>query len=482
MENKIYIYLLFLIGLLLLGGCQEKELKNSFPTTILEDQIQTFELKLQEDTLLQTKSKALLIVPQDAFLLNGKVLENQLVKLQFVELYKPADFIKTHLQSLTDKGELLESAGMFHIQATTADNQSLEINPTSAPLFKYGSNDIIPNLQLYKGVLDNGQVVWTKPAPLEKWLVPIPMKQLNFYANSNKSRPINWEQTNRKKPKALLIQLWDSSLLYCGLKNEFVDTLYSSVLENTLIATKEFEMRMRFIHQSCSEEVLFIYLRGLDKNLYELDSLAYEYLKAQNHPQANNFHCFYQQKLTKVANAKQVPSSYIKCLQKNIERSIDLDNLKSVLTHSIRLSVIGWHNVDALFYNSKRTPVKERFQLIAEDFTVRSAAVYCILKTKNSVIKLDFDQTNNQYYVPEVFNYTDEKEAVIYAIAIEDKQAYSAIQEVKFGKKPTYQLELKPTNAEETEAVLSNYGLPREENSFRATESSCCHYKSDHSN
>lgn len=476
MESKTYIHSLFLLGLLLLGGCQEKEPKNSFPTTIIQDQIQAFDLNLQGDTLLQTKSKALLVVPQCAFLLNGKVIENELVKLQFVELYKPTDFTKTHLQSVTDKGELLESAGMFHIQATTADNQPLEINPTCAPLLRYGSNDIIPNLQLYKGVLDNGQVAWAEPTPLEKWLVPIPMKRLNFYANSNKSRPINWKERNQQRPKALFIQE-PGNLLYCGLKNEFIDTLYSGLLENTLIATKEFEMRMRFIHQSCSKEVLLIYLTGLDKNLYELDSLAYEYLQAQGHPQANNFHCFYQQKLTKVANAKQVPNSYIKCLQK----SVDLD-LKSVLTHSLKLSTAGWHNVDALFFNSKVNPVEETFQLMAKDFTVSRAVVYCILKTKNSVIKLDFDRANDQYYIPDKFKYTDEKEAVFYTIVVEGEQTYSAIEEVQFGKKTNYQLELKPTNSKAIEAVLSNYGLPREENSFRATESSCCYHEWDYRN
>jgi hypothetical protein len=224
MENNNYIHSLLLGGLLLIIGCQEKELKHSFPTTILEEQIQSFELNLQEDTILQTKSKALLIVPQCAFLLDGKVVENELVKLEFVELYKPTDFTKTHLPTLTDKGELLESAGMFHIQATTLDNQALEINPTCAPLFRYGSNDIIPNLELYKGVLDNGQVVWTEPTSLEKWLVPVPMKQLNFYANSNKSRPINWEKTKQQKPKAQFIQN-PGNLLYCGLKNELIDTL-----------------------------------------------------------------------------------------------------------------------------------------------------------------------------------------------------------------------------------------------------------------
>lgn len=476
MENKKYIYILISLGLLLLGGCQEKETKNPFPTTILKEQIQVFELNLQGDTTLQTKSKALLIVPKCAFLLNGKVVDDQLVKLQFVELYKPVDFTKTHLQSITDEGELLESAGMFHLEATTADNQALEINPSCAPLLRYGSNDIIPNLQLYKGILDNGQVVWTEPTALEKWLIPIPMKRLNFYANSNKSRPINWEDPNNKKSKALFIQE-PGDLLYCGLKNEFIDTLYSGLLENTLIATKEFEMRMRFIHQSCSKEVLLIYLTGLDKNLYELDSLAYEYLQAQDHPQANNFHCFYQQKLTKVANAKQVPSSYIKCLQK----SVDLD-LKSVLTHSLKLTTVGWHNVDALFFYSNLDPVEETFQLIAENFTVSSAVVYCILKTKNSVIKLDFDRTNDQYYIPNKLKYTDEKEAVFYAVVVEGKQAYSAIQKVKFGKKTTYQLKLNPTNSEEIEATLSNYGLPRSENSFRRTESSCCYYEFDHLN
>lgn len=480
MENKTYIYTLLLGGLLLLGSCQEKEVKNPFPTTILEEQIQSFELNLQGDTILQTKSKALLIVPQDAFLLNGKVVESELVKLEFVELYKPTDFTKTHLLTLTDKGELLESAGMFHIQATTADHQALEINPASAPLFRYGANDIIPNLQLYKGVLDDGQVVWTEPISMEKWLVAIPMKQLNFYANSNKSRPINWEETKQQKPKAQFIQLWGKKL-YCGLKNELIDTLYSGLLENTLIATKEFEMRMRFIHQSCSEEVLLIYLNGLDKNLYELDSLAYEYLKTQNHPQTNNFHCFYQQKLTKVANANKVPSTYIKCIQRSVERNLDLDNIRNVLVHSLKFSFVGWHNVDALFRNSSRTPAKETFQLTAEGLTIGSATVYCILKTRNTVIQLDFDPSNNQYYIPPI-RYTDEKQALIYAITIEGEQAYSAVQEVKFGEKPTYQLELKPTNAKEVEAVLSNYGLPRDENSFRATESSCCYYDLNYSN
>ena len=469
MENKIYIYSLFITGILLLGACQVKELKNSFPTTIPEDQIQSFELNLQGDTILQTKCKALLIIPQDAFLLNGKVVKNEQVKLQFTELYTPADFIKAHLQSITDKGELLESAGMFHIQATTADNQPLEINSASAPLLRYGSNDIIPNLQLYQGVLENEQIVWTEPTSLEKWLVPVPMKQLNFYANFNKSRTINWKQTDHKRPQSQFIQLWDTKL-YCGLDNGFIDTLYSSVLENTLIATKEFEMRMRFIHQSCSQEVLLIYLAGLDKNLYELDSLAYEYLQAENHPQANNFHCFYQQKLTKVANANEVPNAYLKYLQKNV----DLD-LKNVLIYSLKLSNSGWFNVDALCSVSSLNPVEETFQIKAKDFMISHAVVYSIFKTQNSVIKLDYDLSENQYHFPEELKYTNEKEAVIYAIVEEGEQIYSAIKEIEFGQQSTYQLNIEPTNPQKIDAILSKYGLPRAENSFRRTDSACCY-------
>lgn len=59
---------------------------------------------------------------------------------------------------------------------------------------------------------------------------------------------------------------------------------------------------MRYIHRACKQQVLEIYIKNIDKNLWEADKLVYELLKAQGNSEAEQFRVFYEEKLGNVEN------------------------------------------------------------------------------------------------------------------------------------------------------------------------------------
>ncbi|MCT4581944.1 MAG: cytochrome c [Flavobacteriales bacterium] len=53
-----------------------------------------------------------------------------------------------------------------------------------------------------------------------------------------------------------------------------IKTIWSTQFNNTILATKEFEERIPYIHNSCSNEVLEMYINNLDKPLSVIDSMV----------------------------------------------------------------------------------------------------------------------------------------------------------------------------------------------------------------
>jgi hypothetical protein len=471
-RQRINLFLLFGVGVLFLWACEGNKFQDRFETNIPNHKMQYFEIDLESDTIFITKNNALLIIPQCAFVLGGKVISNQKIIVEFSELYKPIDFVEAHLSTITDRGELLESAGMFYLQAKTLNNEQLEINPKCSPLLRFGSKDMKPNLQHYKGVMENGEVVWTTPQELEKWLTAVPLEKLSLYANPDKKYKISFsKEGDFLERKKILIQTEPFSN-YCGLKNELIDILYTSEYENTFIATWEFELRMRCIHQTCSKDVLQIYLSNLDKNLYRADSLVYQLLLKENSEHAQNFKCFYEQKLTRVPNGNN-GTGYANL--RNIEESIDLKiknaMLKNLIYHTLKFSNMGFHNVDALSRYPDLIEAKDEFELVMNSNHLTQAAVYCISKNYNSVSVLHFDDTSNRYRFDNTFC---EKNVAIYAVVSDGDKNYSCVKEVELGKIKSHKLVLATTTLEEIGATLSSYGLYREDNLFTFPTANCC--------
>jgi len=59
-----------------------------------------------------------------------------------------------------------------------------------------------------------------------------------------------------------------------GISPSKVLAFWQPAFNQTFLATKEFESRMPLIHQTCNNAILDVYLNNLDKNLYEVDSMA----------------------------------------------------------------------------------------------------------------------------------------------------------------------------------------------------------------
>ncbi len=88
----------------------------------------------------------------------------------------------------------------------------------------------------------------------------------------------------------------------CGISPAAIKVINSSKYQNTLIATREFETRLQAIFNTCKDDILEVYVENLDKNLWELDSMAVLMLGESKHTHV--FIDFYKQKLTNIENSK----------------------------------------------------------------------------------------------------------------------------------------------------------------------------------
>jgi cytochrome c2 len=59
-----------------------------------------------------------------------------------------------------------------------------------------------------------------------------------------------------------------------GISPSKVLAFWQPAFNNTFLATKEFESRMKLIHSTCNNAILDVYINNLDKKLYEVDSMA----------------------------------------------------------------------------------------------------------------------------------------------------------------------------------------------------------------
>ncbi|MGV6860766.1 MAG: c-type cytochrome [Putridiphycobacter sp.] len=59
-----------------------------------------------------------------------------------------------------------------------------------------------------------------------------------------------------------------------GINPASIKTIWNSKFNNTNLATKQFEERLVWIHKSCNQQVLDLYINNLDKTLAEIDSMV----------------------------------------------------------------------------------------------------------------------------------------------------------------------------------------------------------------
>jgi len=101
-----------------------------------------------------------------------------------------------------------------------------------------------------------------------------------------------------------------------GIDPSAVLAFWNKDFDGTILATREFERRMRAIHGTCNQRVLECYTQNMDKPLYHCDSLA---MRAGG---GSAFYDFFAQRLTRPADPKRINQALLQLLAKK-QRELD---------------------------------------------------------------------------------------------------------------------------------------------------------------
>jgi hypothetical protein len=272
---------------------------------------QVFSIDGSRDTVIETKGGITFSIPANGFLdENGKPV-NGAIQVSVKEALDAGTIMKSGL-STQSEGRLLETGGMFYIDARTANN-ILKIDPAKGIYAGVPTDTIKRGMQVFKGKrMADGNIDWVNPKPISHDLTTVDIKSLNFYppfyldslrswgyditnkeftdslyysfaslfnkADSSSAKPVAVD--SEKKSDTSIYQdgnfhgYSNNDLNGCGINPVKIKAIWSGEFQNTFIATREFEERLVLIHEIKNPTILDLYVNNLDKNIYELDSMA----------------------------------------------------------------------------------------------------------------------------------------------------------------------------------------------------------------
>lgn len=307
--------------------CEGKE--NCFtPDNLIPSQY--LDINTDADTVVVGNQGLVLVIPAHAFTdENGNPVSGH-VQLELKEALDPATIMLSGLSTVSGS-DPLETGGMFYLDARQ-NGKKLRIS-NEGILAHVPALEQKPGMMLYDGERKpDGSINWTNPKPVENFLLARDMNTLDFYppgyVNKLQELGLNYESKHFRDSLYLTFEYaadsisnypkdtlqpdatlsLDSEYLYPGqplsismqlrpivtirmpdqLQHKTVDygsygispsrvlAFWNERFNGTNLATEEFEERMSYIHQSCNNAVLEVYVNNLDKPLYYCDSLAYQ--------------------------------------------------------------------------------------------------------------------------------------------------------------------------------------------------------------
>ncbi|MDF2454448.1 MAG: cytochrome c, mono- and diheme variant family [Cytophagaceae bacterium] len=347
-----------------------------FQSTIVPSQF--FAIDTKQDQVIEAENGTVIVCPKGCFKnASGEIVED-LIKIEISEALKLDDMLLSNLTT-TSHGQPLETDGMIYFNATTEDGEQLTVNKDNPVYIEIPTKEKKAGMMVYKGSRDaKGNMNWTEPKELDKFLTPVdiftldllppnfesavkagmPYKQhreassaltdslyyslavINSHAEISyavkKLLPTDYnEPYNNQNKKVVNGKYTSDSYNYtphnqtdeissdstarssdCGIDPAIIKVIKSKKYQHTLLATREFETRLKTIFLTCQNEVLEVYVKNLDKKLYELDSIAATVAIDSRLKAA--FIQFQQQRLTTVKGSDK----YAKLLQANYEKKL----------------------------------------------------------------------------------------------------------------------------------------------------------------
>jgi hypothetical protein len=327
-----------------------------FKNTIVQSQ--AFEINSKQDNIVEGENGTIVVCPKGCFLNSkGEIVTDQ-VNIELAEALTLNDMLLSNLTTTSD-GKLLETDGMIYFNAT-ANGLQLTINKDNPIYIEIPTAEKKAGMMAYKGVRDEkGNMNWIDPKKIDNFLLTVDLSLLDFLPEGfqnevNLGMPFKKHETATPEiTDSLYYSLSESdgrnltndlpetvynepfynensqvvdgkyssesyqvnsvevvadsavirSVESCGIDPAIIKVIKSAKYQNTFIATREFEARLRIIFKTCRNDILETYINNIDKNLFEADSLAAVAVGEGTYLQ--NFIDFSQQRLTKVEDANK---------------------------------------------------------------------------------------------------------------------------------------------------------------------------------
>ncbi len=327
---------------------------------------QYFKIDAKKDRVISGKNGTIIVFQKGSFLDSEDNIITENIKIELTEFLTIDEMVLSNLTT-TSNGKLLETDGMIYFNATNKGRQ-LFVNPEKPVYVEVPTNDRKSGMSVYKGLRDkNGNMNWVNPIPIENYLNPLDLFTLDFLPDGfvetlEKEMPfLNHQKVNEKFVDSLYYSLYfktgneiieetipdtnvsesyhdkeyeteldsthyselDNSVNY-GVDPAAIKTIKNNQFQNTIIATKQFEERLKVMFKICRSDIIDIYTHNLDKNLWELDSIAASLLDDNIYQE--DFKKFTSQKWTKI----KVPDKNLLLLKNYYENR--LQSVKNELT------------------------------------------------------------------------------------------------------------------------------------------------------
>lgn len=515
---------------------------------------QFFTIDTKRDTVVNSSEGTIIVIPKGCFKNNAGEIVETAVQIELTEALTIDEMILSNLTTLSNN-HLLETDGMLYFNAT-ANGQQLHIRKETPIHIEIPTKQKKEGMSVYKGVRDSaGNMNWIEPKPLVNYLIPIDQGLLNFLPEgfeaavekgipfknhiiststlndslyyslsvSNGSENVkgfasldlNEPYYNKQKKVAngkyksssfqnkpdndtspsLLIKGDSAS---CGIDPAIIKLIKSKKYEYSLLATREFESRLKVILKTCNQAVLEIYAKNTGKNLYELDSLASEALR--NNQYYHTFHDFYQQKLTNVRQAdkyaKLLKEYYEKELKsirasleeekkrwvnqldkKNAEAEKLVENYKQLLlkrekfrmeTYGFEWTETGWINIDKGIIPKTWGPQRLEV-MVHQASTFDRIYSYILYSTIKSLYRLNTDN-NEKFYVgngdEKEMLMPKRKEAFAVTIAYKKEQPFISVKAFETGTNRQLDITLEASTLGKIRDTLKLFDLATYENNI----------------
>jgi hypothetical protein len=525
-----------------------------FKSTMVKSQF--FDINANQDNVIEGQKGTIIIIPKGCFQdENGDIVEKD-VKIELAEALTMNNILLSNLNTTSD-GKPLETDGMIYFNATS-NGKPLAINKENPIHIEIPTSRKKPDMMVYKGTRDEkGNMNWSEPQAINNYLTTIELKSLDFlpsgfqdfvernmpfkhykvatqelvdslyYSFSNNSSNYRifrkyaqrrWnagynepyynknsqvedgeytpESYNQHEENDGGYKLDTAKTKNCGIDPAIIKVIKSEKYQNTLIATREFETRLKVIFRTCKDEILEVYIKNLDKNLYELDKLAADLISNGDEFGKSEFENFAKQRLTKVKDAdkyalllKEYYQTQLKKVKLELEQNsekfkhaLEKDNeenekllkeYKQLLfkretyrmeTYGFEWSKTGWINVDngTLPKTWDEQPLEV---VISNGKKFDRAYTYIIYESIKSLFRLNTDD-NELFYVG---NNEDKRmimpkqaKAIIISIGYKDEKPSLVIQEFQTGSKAKMTISLNASTLEKVEKTIGQYSYSKE--------------------